>query len=52
MRWLTICGVSGAVGYAGWMLGNRISPVAGLWGSFLAGLVGLWFGIRMFPKEG
>jgi len=47
-----ISGVSSAVGYVGWIVGNKISPSAGLWGSFLISLAGLWLGIKLFPKEG
>lgn len=52
MRWLTISGVSSAIGYVGWKLGNQISPTTGLWGSFLVGLAGIWVGIKLFPKDG
>jgi hypothetical protein len=53
MRWLTISAVSSAVGYAGWKAGATwFSSTAGLWLSFFAGIVGLYAGMVMFPKNG
>ncbi len=52
MRWLSISALSSAVGYAGMKVGTMlISPTAGLWLSFLAGLAGLWVGLYLFPKR-
>ena len=52
MRWLAISALSSAVGYVGWKLGTGISASSGLWISFLASLVGLWGGMKLFPKDG
>lgn len=51
MRWLSISAVSSAVGYAGWKLGTMVSGTAGLWLSFLAGMLGLWAGMLLFPRR-